>query len=145
VNDYAENESLAASRVKRDRDAAQRARLLASASMLESERAQVLIDDFVRRAREANLAAVSLVARTFAGHRVKTNQRGWYLRNDHSVAIGTDGRYYQLIVPDGLLARFVGITLSSTPPSLIVGRGGKDGESGDLKDFLERALAGKVS
>ncbi len=121
-----------------------RAELLASTSLHEAGQAQKLLDRFLSQARARNLPAVELKARTLDGHLVKTDQRGWYIRNDHSVAVGVDGRYYQLTVPGGFMTRFHGVRLQPSPPSLVVGRGGKDGETGDLKDFLDRALAGQV-
>jgi hypothetical protein len=35
------------------------------------------------------------------------------------------------------------VKLSATPPPLVVGRGGRDGETGDLNEFLDRVLASK--
>ncbi len=124
--------------------ARRRAELMASTAMHEAGQAQKQIDAFLAKAQAANLPVVELQARTLDGHLVKTNIRGWYLRNDHSVAVGTDGHYYQLTVPGGLMARLRGVHLQPTPPPLVVGRGGKDGETGDLKDFLDRALQGQV-
>ena len=115
-----------------------------SSQQRESERAQVLIDRFVAAAQAAGLAPVELRARTVNGRFVKTNVQGWYIRNDHSVAIGTDGGYYQLVVFGGLMVVLRGVELSPVAPPLVVGRGAKDGESGDLKDFLDRTLAGQV-
>ncbi|MCL2783230.1 MAG: hypothetical protein FWD80_04565 [Propionibacteriaceae bacterium] len=115
-----------------------------SSQQRESERAQVLIDRFVAAAQAAGLAPVELRARTVKGRFVKTNVQGWYIRNDHSVAIGTDGGYYQLVVFGGLMVVLRGVELSPVAPPLVVGRGAKDGESGDLKDFLDRTLAGQV-
>jgi len=130
--------------VERDRAARIRAELLASTALHESEQAQKLLDWFVAQAHQSGLGSVELRARTLDGHTVKTDQRGWYIRNDHSVAVGEDGKYYQLTVPAGFMARIRGVRLVPTPPPLVVGRGGKDGETGDLKDFLNRALAGQV-
>ncbi len=132
------------SRDQRDQAVQARAELMAAAERYESEQAQKLVDQFVVDSRAAGLPVVELHARTLDGHLVKTNIRGWYLRNDHSVAVGTDGHYYQLTVPGGLMARLRGVHLQPTPPPLVVGRGGKDGETGDLKDFLDRALQGQV-
>ncbi len=126
------------------RAARRRAELLASTTLHEAAQAQQLIDAFLVEATAADLPAVALQARTLDGHTVKTDIRGWYLRNDHSVAVGTDGHYYQLTVPGSFMARLRGVRLQPTPPPLVVGRGGKDGETGDLRDFLDRALAGQV-
>ena len=119
-----------------------RAELIAATQRRESGQAQKLIDEFVRQAREVGLVPVALRARTTSGQVVTTNVQGWYIKADHSVAVGTDGGYYLLTVFGGLGAKLRGVSLQPTPPPLIVGRGGKDGESGDLKDFLGRTLDG---
>lgn len=131
-------------RAERDAAAQIRAQLLASTALYESEQAQKLIDVFVDEAHAVGLPTVELKARTLDGATVKTNIRGWYIRNDHSVAIGEDGKYYQLTVAAGFMSRIRGVKLEPSPPPLVVGRGGKEGETGDLKDFLNRALAGQV-
>ena len=136
--------SVPVDRQERARAAAARVGMMTADALHESAQAKRLIEDFVRQAAAASLPSVALRARTLDGHLVKTDVRGWYLRNDHSVAIGEDGEYYQLTVPGGLAARLRGVRLRPTPPPLVVGRGGKDGESGDLKDFLARVLAGQV-
>ena len=66
---------------------------------------------------------------------MKTDKVGWYLRKNQSLAIGEDGSYYA-DRPEG---RGSGspVKLKPTPPPLIVGKGGRDGESGDLADFLK--------
>jgi len=133
-----------AERAKHDAAARKRAQLLASAELYESEQAQKLVDAFTEQARAAGLPTTELKARTLDGATVKTNIRGWYIRNDHSVAVGEDGKYYQLIAAGGFMSRVRGVKLEPSPPPLVVGRGGKEGETGDLKDFLSRALAGQV-
>ena len=122
-----------------------RAELAAASGRFESERAQVIIDAFVVHAMELGIAPEPIRARTFAGAEVKTDKVGWYIRKNHSIAVGTDGGYYQLTVPGGtgLLERLRGVKLAATPPPLVVGRGGRDGETGDLSEFLDRVLAQK--
>lgn len=129
----------------RAEDARVRAELAAGAARYESERAQVLIDAFLVKAMAQCLAPEPLRARTLSGAEVKTDKVGWYIRKNKSIAIGTDGGYYQLTVAggSGLMDRLRGVKLSATPPPLVVGRGGRDGETGDLVDFLDRALETK--
>jgi hypothetical protein len=105
----------------------------------------VLIDAFLAKAMEIGLEPERLRARTFDGAEVKTDKAGWYIRKNKSIAVGTDGGYYQLTVPggSGLLGRLRGVKLAATPPPLVVGRGGRDGETGDLSEFLDRVLASK--
>lgn len=108
----------------------------------EAVAAQALIDAFIERARASGLEPVALQATLFDGRQVKTDKQGWYIRRNHSIAVGVDGGYYVLTIPGGFAERLRGAKLAPTLPPLIVGRGGRDGETGDLKDFLERALRG---
>src|SRR3954466_7252967 len=65
----------------------------------EAAEAQVLIDRFVARAREAGLPTEELTARPWSGRgRYRTGIVGWYLRRDRSVGVGVDGSYYLLAV-----------------------------------------------
>lgn len=123
-------------------DARRRVELNESSARLEAARAQQLIDEFVVKANAQGLKPVPLRATTFEGREVKTDKMGWYLRRNHSLAIGTDGAYYQLVVPAGTLAWLRGVKLRPSQPSLQVGRGGRDGETGDLAEFLAWTLQG---
>lgn len=123
-------------------DAAARAELLASSAAAERRQAQELIDGFIAAARERGLDPQPLVAQA-GGRRVKTDREGWYLRRNHTLAVGTDGGLYVLSVASpSLRERISGVRLVATEPSLTVGRGGRDGESGPLREFLDRALTG---
>ena len=121
--------------------AARLAALAQGQQRAESVKAQRLIDEFVATARERGLAPEPLRARLPGGAEVKTDKSGWYLRQDRSVAIGEGGEYFVLIVPGGLAERLRGARLAASPPPLVVGRGGPDGEAGDLAEFLRRRLA----
>jgi hypothetical protein len=108
----------------------------------EISQARVLVADFVRRARERDLPTEPLVARSYTGHgRYRTGLRGWYLKADRSMAIAEDGGFYLLAVPASLRARLTGVTLREDDPPLVVGRGGRDGESIPLATLLERLLS----
>ncbi len=107
----------------------------------ESVKAQELIDEFLKDAAAAGIAPEPLRATLYSGQPVKTDKRGWYLRKNKSVAIGEDGGYYILTVPGGFMERIRGVKLFRSPPPLVVGLGGRDGETGDLVDFLARRLA----
>ena len=126
--------------MSRAEEAARRAELAAAREQAESREAQRLIDDFVRTARERRIAPEPLRATLFDGHGVRTDKSGWYLRNNRSVAVGDDGAYYVLTVPGGLRERLGGVKLKPAPPPLEVGRGGRDGETGDLAEFLRKRL-----
>lgn len=130
-----------ASRPTRAEEAAVRAELAAGAERMESAKARELIDGFLIEARASGLTPEPLRATLYSGQSVRTDQRGWYLRKNQSVAIGEDGSYYILTVPGGLRERLRGVQLRPSPPPLIVGKGGRDGETGDLSEFLARRLA----
>lgn len=127
--------------MSRAEEAARRAELAAAQERGESQQAQRLVDAFVADARATGLAAGPLRATLYSGQSVKTDKVGWYLRKNQSLAIGDDGSYYVLTVPGGLRERFTGVKLTPSPPPLVVGRGGRDGESGSLSDFLAWRLA----
>ncbi len=91
-------------------------------------------------ARDRGVAPQPLRATLYSGQSVKTDKVGWYLRKNQSLAIGEDGSYYILTVPGGLRERIAGVKLTPSPPPLIVGKGGRDGESGDLAEFLRWRL-----
>src|SRR4051794_10244988 len=127
--------------MSRAEEAARRAELAANQERGESRQAQLLLDEFVREARARGIATEPLRATLFDGRSVKTDQSGWYLRKTRSLAIGEDGSYYVLTVPGGLRERLSGVKLRPTPPPLVIGKGGRDGESGSLSDFLAWRLA----
>ena len=110
----------------------------------EAARAKMLIDEFIVAARAQGLEPRPLQARTLGGHPVKTDKVGWYLRTNHSVGIDTDGNYYSLVVPAGFMARFRGVQLVPTLATMQIGKGGRDGETGDLREFLAWVLDGTI-
>lgn len=121
---------------QRRRDAAVRDELVRSTARHESVRAQHLVDAFVEQARARGIATEPLFARLMDGRQVKTDRRGWYIRANKSIAVGEDGSYYVLTVPGGWKERLRGVNLEPSPPPLVVGRGARDGDSGDLATFL---------
>jgi hypothetical protein len=109
----------------------------------ESEQARGLIAEFIRAAAAQGVAPEPLRARPYGGRgRYRTNLQGWYLMPDQSIAVGTDGEFYLLSVAPSLLARFTGTRVQPQPPRLVVGEGGRDGESIPLQTLLQRRLAG---
>ena len=126
--------------MSRAEEAARRVELAAGQERAESRKAQVLIDQFLVDAAAAGVAPERLKATLYTGQSVKTDKVGWYLRRNKSLAIGDDGSYYVLTVPGGLRERFTGVKLVASPPPLIVGKGGRDGETGDLAEFLRWRL-----
>jgi hypothetical protein len=126
--------------MSRAEEAARRAELAASQERSESKQAQVLIDRFVADAKARGIAPQPLRATLYSGKSVKTDKIGWYLRKNESLAIGDDGSYYVMTVPGGLRERLSGVKLKASAPPLVVGKGGRDGESGDLAEFLRWRL-----
>jgi hypothetical protein len=114
----------------------------------ESAKAQRLLDRFVIDAVVAGLAPEPLRARGLGGSKrtFRTDRRGWYLRRDQSIAVDEHGHYLVLVVHVPWSAAFTGAAVVASAPPLVVGRGGKDGESIDLAVLLARRLAaGNVS
>lgn len=111
----------------------------------EAAEAQVLIDEFVEEAKRRGIEPVPLRARTLDGHLVRTDKRGWYLRQNHSIGIDDEGGYHNLVVPGGFKERLTGVKLKGTQPTMVIGRGGRDGEGGYLREFLSWVLEGRVN
>ena len=127
---------------QRQTDARRRHELAAASAQAEAKAAQEQLDAFVARLHELGVSPEPLQATLLNGSRVKTGQSGWYLNQARTLAVAADGTYYQLVTAGAALARFTGVKLQPSAPTLVIGRGGRDGETGDLADFLERALDG---
>ncbi|WP_028051062.1 hypothetical protein [Cellulomonas sp. URHD0024] len=114
---------------------------LASRQRMESAAARDLITEFLHDVRERGPQPVALRARSYDRRtRYRTPLTGWYLRKDETIAVDTDGKFYILTVPSSLAARFTGVTPVPSEPTLVLGAGGKDGESIDLSVALARLL-----
>ena len=125
-------------RARRSDAAAEQARALAARQAAESERARAMLAQFVADAQRSGPAPVPLRARSYDGrHRYRTRTTGWYLKRNETVAVGTDGEFYLLGVPSTVGALLRGVTLEPSDPPLVLGKGGRDGESIDLADALE--------
>ena len=126
---------------QRRRAIAGHAAALEAGRAAEAEEAAALIAEFVRAATERGLSPTVLSARSFDGRSTyRTKIRGWYLKSNKSVAVGTDGGYYVLTVPSSLRARISGADLQPSVPRLVVGAGGGDGETIPLAQLLRRRL-----
>ncbi|MGV8910550.1 MAG: hypothetical protein ACOH1Y_16340 [Propionicimonas sp.] len=126
---------------QRQTDARRRHELAAAGAQAEARAAHEQLDAFVARMRELGVAPEPLQATLLNGSRVKTDKAGWYLNKARTLAVADDGTYYQLVTAGSGLARFTGLKLQPSAPTLVIGRGGRDGETGDLADFLARAHA----
>ncbi len=92
-------------------------------------------------AKREGLPSQPLVVHGYGGKgTAKTPLRGWMLMNSPRLAVDTDGKYYFLIQELSLLDRLRGVTPTPIPPTLILGRGGRDGESMDLTVALGNLL-----
>ena len=106
---------------------------------------------FVADARARGLATEELRARTRgSGASYATGLRGWALRRDRSAAVAEDGSFYLLTLPglgvlEALAALLRGVRLEPADPPLVMGRGGRDGESVPLADLLSARLEGPAS
>jgi hypothetical protein len=135
------DEKAAAWREERRAAAQAHGELLANRQRAESAQAQEQIDAFLRRALTFGPTPGPLMARSYDGRsHYKTPLVGWYLRRDETVAIDTDGKFYVLTTPSSLAARFRGVTPEPSAPPLVIGAGGKDGESLDMSEALARVL-----
>ena len=129
---------------ERQRAARIRHELSESSARAEAAQAQVLIDEFVRTATAQGLQPRPLKARTLDGHLVKTDKVGWYLRTNKSLGLDEQGNYYVLTVPGGFMERLRGVKLVPSLAPMTIGKGGRDGETGDLKEFLAWVLDGTI-
>lgn len=129
-------------RAERSRLFAHQAAELERRRARETAQARELVAAFVAEARERRVPAVPLRARSRrgGGATVRTDVVGWYVRRDRSVGVGTDGELYLLTVDVGLRERLSGARLRPSDPPLVLGAGGRDGDSVDLADALRRTL-----
>jgi hypothetical protein len=140
------NDDRAAWREQRRQAVDGHAAALGAGRTAEAEKAAVLLADFVRRAAERGLAPTVLSAQSFNGRATyRTKLHGWYLKSNKSVAVGTDGKFYTLTVPSSLRARFTGAHVEPSMPRLLIGAGGRDGETMPLAQLLERRLEAGVN
>ncbi|MEU7932766.1 hypothetical protein [Micromonospora echinofusca] len=122
-----------------------RAHAAADEQRRTAERAEAaeLVARFVAEAVRRGLPPTPLHARSYDGRgRYRTRLRGWYVDRARSRAVDTDGRFHLLTVPGGLRARLFGVDPEPSPPPLVVGAGGRDGESIPLEVLLARRLDG---
>jgi hypothetical protein len=84
------------------------------------------------------LPSEELTAKPWSGSgRYRTGITGWYLRQDRSIGLGEDGRYYVLVVAPQRFGRWRPVHVEPTLPPLQVGQGARDGESVTLAHLLE--------
>jgi hypothetical protein len=107
----------------------------------ESGQAAEHVAAFVAQARARNLPTTRLRAGSLNGRTsYKTTLQGWYLKRNRTLAIGVDGNFYILSAPASLTARITGVVVHPSDPPLIVGAGGRDGESMPIAELLAARL-----
>ena len=129
ISQRRQNAALHQERLERDRAA-------------QSAQASALIQAFLASARRRGLQPEPLRVSGYSGFQARTNLRGWYLRLDRTVGIDTDGNFYVLTAPLSFLDRFRAQHPVASPPPLVIGQGGRDGDSIELRAALERLLPG---
>lgn len=112
---------------------------LAQAQAREVARAETQIAEFMDRMQGAQVPPERLVAKKLSGNGpVRTTQFGWYIRSNRSAAIGVDGKFYLLLADGGIRTWLRGADINPSPPPLVLGASGRDGESITLRDALAR-------
>ncbi|MEU1846774.1 hypothetical protein [Micromonospora sediminicola] len=120
-----------------------RAHAEAAAREREAEQAEAaeLVARFAAEALRRGLPTDRLTATGHDGRgRYRTRLTGWYVDRAGSRAVDTEGRFYLLTVPPSLRSRLLGAVPRPSAPPLVVGRGGRDGESVPLATLLSRRL-----
>lgn len=127
---------------QRTEAAAEQERRLHARKAVEHGKARAILAEFVEVAH-GRLPTERLFVKGYGGRgTAKSDVEGWYLRLDKTIGLGTDGSFYVLTAPLSLLDRLRGVQLAPTPPPLVIGAGGKDGDSIELVAALERLLPG---
>lgn len=108
----------------------------------ESSLARRQLDAFVEAARSRGLVTTELRARAYNGRTTyRTGLTGWYLKRNGSLGVGASGEFFVLSSASSLRARWRGVTPPASDPPLVVGVGGRDGESMPLQQLLDLRLA----
>ncbi|GIJ77663.1 hypothetical protein SAMN05443287_101675 [Micromonospora phaseoli] len=108
----------------------------------EHAEAAELVSWFVAEATRRGLPTTRLVAHSYDGRsRYRTRLTGWYVDRACTRAVDVEGRFHLLTVPASLQSRLFGADPQPGPAPLVIGRGGRDGESIPLRDLLTRRLA----
>lgn len=128
-------------RAERSANARHLADELARRQRRESEQASALLADFVDQAQQQGIAPVTLHARSYNGRsRYRTKVLGWYLKMNESLAVDTAANFYILTVDSSVRNRIMGAEITPSAPPLVLGKGGRDGESLDLAEAIDRIL-----
>jgi hypothetical protein len=108
-----------------------------------NDKAEGIIAEFMPavRAYGPSPEALRVVGYGGAGT-ARTPLTGWYLRINKTAGIDVDGNFYVLTAPLSTMDRLRGVHPKPSRPPMVLGEGGRDGESIDLPVALERLLPG---
>lgn len=113
----------------------------ARAAEAEARRTAPMVAAFAEAMRSAGVEPSRLRAVPYSGGgTLRTDVVGWYVRRDRRAAVGTDGRWYGLIVAPSLRGRLTGVHVEPSDATLQVGAGGRDGDSVALDVLLQLRL-----
>ncbi|WP_099332643.1 hypothetical protein [Actinomyces minihominis] len=121
---------------QRRQNALAQAQRLREREAAESAQAREYLEKFISAARRTGVGPEQLYVSDGNGKRAKTPLQGWYLKADRSVAVAEDGQFYILTAPLSLAQRLRGVNPEASAPTLILGKGGRDGEQIDLTEAL---------
>ena len=126
---------------RRREASAEHADVLARRKSAETEQARAQLAAFVRTAQDRGITPTPLRARAFNGRTTyRTGLTGWYLKRNRSLAVDADGNFYVLSTQTSIISRLRGATVRPSNPPLVVGVGGRDGESMPLQQLLDLRL-----
>lgn len=128
-------------REQRREAAAAQAEALDRRKAAETEQARALLAEFIEKLRVAGVEPQPLKAPVVgSGTSYRTGITGWYLRRNKSLGLDTDGNFYILGTQPSLKSLLFGVQVLPSDPPVIVGQGGRDGESIPLKQLLQNRL-----
>ncbi|WP_433533454.1 hypothetical protein ACQPYA_10500 [Micromonospora sp. CA-263727] len=128
-------------RERRERAVRAHADAEARSRAAEQAAAAELVARFAADATARGLRTVRLSVTSYDGrHRYRTGLTGWYVDRARARGVDTRGRFYLLTVPASLRSSLLGADCEPSPPPLVVGRGGRDGESLPLATLLDQRL-----
>ena len=128
-------------REERRQAAVEHAAALERKKAAETAQAHELLVGFVATMRSRGVEPEPLRAQVVGSSAsYRTGVRGWYLRRNRSIGVDADANFYILGVPASLKSRLSGVRVLPSDPPLVVGQGGRDGESIPLAELLRLRL-----
>lgn len=128
---------------REQRERAVRAHAAADEQRRAAEEAEAarIVAWFAAEANRRSLRRTRLAVQPYdGGGRYRSRLTGWYVDRALTRAVDARGNFYLLSVPPSLRARLLGADPRPQPAPLVVGQGGRDGESIPLRALLTRRL-----